>query len=115
MARLAFDLYLYSEDPFLLYESISQDSLTPSDSVSLDSIEDFLLLHGARLSEVEFHAGGRTAVVSERIYDGDVARAAIFVEDETILAELRERVGTYRSVSGKELSKRVNAWLRETR
>ncbi len=108
---LAFDLYLYSEDPFLLYESLGNIS----DAVSMDAIEDFLLLHGARLGEVEFRADGRFAVVSERSYPGAVARGAIFVEDRTTLSELRERVGPYRSVSGKALSGRVNAWLRETR
>lgn len=115
LEQLAFDLYLFSEDPYLLYESLAQDSATPSDAVSLDAIEDFLLLHSARLGEIEFHAGGRVATVAERTYSGDLARAAIFVEDETTLAELRERVGPYRSVSGKALSVRINEWLRETR
>jgi len=112
LSRLAFDLYLYSEDPYLLYESLASDFRIPSDAVAMDAIEDFLKIHGSRLGEVVFRADGRVALIAGSAYNGDVARAAIFVEDGTTLAELREKVGTYGTVSGEALSKRVNEWLR---
>jgi len=112
LEALAFDLTLVSEDFQTLYESLKAEG--DPRVAELDAVDDFLTLHGSRLGEVEFKAGGRVALVAGRRYAGAVARAALFVEDETRLAELRERLGPYRGVGGETLLARVNQWLRDT-
>jgi hypothetical protein len=111
LEALAFDLYLFSEDPHYLYESLRAET---GDLPELDTIEDILTLHAARLGEVEFRAGGGVAVIQDRRYRGIDVKAAVFVEDRETLAELRERAGPYRGVGSAALAAAVNQWLRDT-
>lgn len=109
---LAFDLYLASEDFQFLYESLR--AAEDSDAPELDAVAGCLEAYGARLGEAEFHAGGSVALIGGRRVPGPVARATIFVENESTLAELRERLGPFRGVGAEALLRRINQWLRDT-
>lgn len=110
--RLGFDLYLFSEDPYLFYETVSQDEVG-TESVTLTELSDFFARRGERLEAASFRAAGRSALLDGEVYPGRLARAALAVKDGEGLARLRERLGPFRTVGQSELARRVNRWIRE--
>ncbi|MFA5140823.1 MAG: hypothetical protein WC728_16475 [Elusimicrobiota bacterium] len=113
LARVAFDLFVFSEDPYLFYEAVLASAEPSSERVSLSELEDFLALHGGRLDAVRFVATGRLALAGEGMYPGRVARAALAVRDAEGLSRLREGLGLFRTSGREALTKRVNRWIRE--
>lgn len=114
LERLAFDLYVFSEDPYLFYEAVKRSERFSPEAVELSEVEDFLSLHGDRLDRVSFAALGRVALVEGRPYPGRVGRAALKVRGGEGLSVLREGLGLFRTEAQRELKRKVNAWIRET-
>ncbi|MFH1725228.1 MAG: hypothetical protein ABII00_11495 [Elusimicrobiota bacterium] len=112
LSRIAFDLYLFSEDPYVFYAAAVESPGPPPGAVTFSEVGDFLELHAPRLDRIQFRAGGRYALVEGRPYPGRVARAARVVRDREGLSRLTEGLGLFRTVAQRELSKEVNAWLR---
>lgn len=113
VAGAGFDLYLFSEDPYLFYESCLDSPALSAEAVRLDEVEDFLSLRGGDLDRLSFPAGGRFALAEGRLYPGRVARAAQRVRDGEGLQRLREGLGLFRTAGRDALMKRVNQWVRE--
>ena len=112
LARIAFGLYLFSEDPYAVYAAAVDTAGLGPEAVTLTELKDFLDLHGADAARVQYRADGRLAVVEGRVYPGRVARAAAAVRDREGLARVEERLGPFRGAAQQDLTKRVNAWLR---
>jgi hypothetical protein len=113
LARIAFDLFVFSEDPYLFYEAVLGSAEPSSERVALSELEDFLALHGGRLDAVRFVARGRLALAGDGVYPGRVARAALAVRDAEGLSRLREGLGLFRSTGREALTRRINRWIRE--
>jgi len=112
LARTAFDLYLFSEDPQFFYMKAVETARLSDEAVGFTELEDFLALNGGKLDRVRFQAGGRQALIDGRSYSGALVRAALQVKDREGLERIRERLGPFRTVAQQELRQRVNSWLR---
>lgn len=108
--RLAFDLYLFSEDFGLFYESSVRSGAAPEDAPTYDEASEFLERHEEGLGRLSRPAGG-WAELDGRWYRAGAARVARDLGREG-LRRLSERLGPYRSAGRDALLKKVNAWLR---
>lgn len=113
LARLAQEIYLFSEDPYMFYAGIEEGLEYSSETIRLDEAADFLELHGAGLGRLEWRARGRYCLAGGRLYPGAVARAALALKDREGLLVLRERLGPFMSVGREELRSKANRWIRE--
>jgi hypothetical protein len=113
LAAAGFDLYEFSEDPYLFYETAVEAAGLSPEAVGLDELSDFLKLHGDGLSRLTFAAGGRLVLADGRMYPGRLGRAARRVKDQEGLQRLREGLGLFRTTGQEELLRRVNRWVRE--
>jgi hypothetical protein len=108
---LGYQLYLFSEDPFLFYESVVGSRSNPA-AVSMTELEDFMDKHGAHMERGRLRAVERTALLDGRMYPGRVLQAARVIGDQEGLVRVRERLGPFSSLGQEHLLKKVNAWLR---
>ncbi len=113
LERLGFDLYLFSEDPYLFYAAVAESADLSVDAVTLTELEDFIERHGAHLDRGVFQALGRYALVERRVYPGRILRAARVVRDRDGLARIRERLGPFRGAGREKLLEGVNRWIRK--
>lgn len=111
--RLGYDIYLFSEDPYLFYESVVSSSQLSMEAVTLTELEDIIGRHGDHLGRGVFRALGRYALIESRVYPGRVLRAARIVKDQDGLARIRERLGLFRSSDQAEVLKAINMWIQE--
>lgn len=111
--RLGFDIYLFSEDPYLFYAAVADSAWLSGDAVTLTELEDFIDQHGKHLDRGSYRALERTAIIERRVYPGRVLRAARIVRDRDGIARIRERLGLFGDIGQKELLQKVNRWLRE--
>ena len=109
---LGYQLYLFSEDPYLFYEVVAE-SMPDADAVSMTELEDFIEKHGERLDSGRLRALDRAALMEGRMYPGRLLKAAKSIGDREGLAMMRERLGPFDSVGRDELLKKINAWIRE--
>ncbi|MBI3298960.1 MAG: hypothetical protein HYZ75_12390 [Elusimicrobia bacterium] len=109
LARLAWDLYLFSEDAYLFYREAARSG--DAGAPTFDQAVDFLDRHEIELGRLEWRAGGEYAVLDGRLYPAGPARVAAALGREG-LSRLGERLGDYRGAAREGLLKKVNAWLR---
>lgn len=112
LERLAFDLYLYSEDPGLFFASAVRSGRAPEDAPTFDEAAEFHARHADGLSRVVWHSGG-LAELEGRWYRAGAVRVAKDLGRDG-LRSLAERLGAHRGPGRDALLKRVNAWLRDT-
>lgn len=112
LGRLAYDLYLVSEDPGLFFASAVRSGTAPADAPTYDEALEFLERHEEGLGRLSWPKGG-WAELDGRWYKPGPARVAKELGRDG-LRRLAERLGPYRSVGRDALLKRVNAWLRAT-
>lgn len=110
LGRLAFDVYLYSEDAGLFFASAVRSGSAPADAPTYDEAAEFLERHEAALARLSWPAGG-WAELDGRWYKAGPARAARDLGRDG-LRRLAERLGPYRAAGRTALLKKVNAWLR---
>lgn len=113
--RLAFDLFVFSEDPYAFYGAVADTAELPPGAVTLSEVEDFIERYGDRLDQVRIRGLGRYAIVDGRAYPARVARAAKRVRDRDGLRRLREGLALFHTVAQRELIPQVNKFLRESR
>lgn len=110
MGALAYDLYLFSEDPGLFYASAVRTGAAPPDAPTYDEALEFFERHEAELGRLTWPAGG-WAASEGRLYRSGAARAAKALGRDG-LRRLAERLGPFRAAGREALLKEVNAWLR---
>ncbi|MEE8424632.1 MAG: hypothetical protein V3S11_02325 [Elusimicrobiota bacterium] len=115
LERLAFDLYVFSEDPYAFYGSVADTAGLPPEAVTLSEVEDFVERYGDRFDQIRIRGLGRYAIVEGRSYPARVARAAKRVRDRDGLRRLREGLALFQTVAQQELIRKVNGFLRESR
>ncbi|TBR22645.1 hypothetical protein EPO15_07640 [bacterium] len=108
--RLAYDLYLYSEDPGLFFASAVRSGTAVPEAPTYDEALEFLERHEEGLGRVSWPAGG-WAELDGRWYKAGPARVAKDLGRDG-LRRLAERLGPYRAAGRTALLKKVNAWLR---
>ncbi|MFA6092229.1 MAG: hypothetical protein WCU88_01590 [Elusimicrobiota bacterium] len=115
LAAAALELYLFSEDPYLLYSTLEHSLRWSSETVHLTDLEDFLSNHAGRLQDMSWKAEGRVCLAQGRPYPGALCRAARVVADREGLSRVQEGIGPYDSILQDRLRVKVNRWIREGR
>lgn len=108
LARLARDIYLFSEDPYLFYREAAERA---SGAPTFDETAEFLERHEPRLGRLELRGEGAYAVIEGRLFPAGPARAAAALGRDG-LRRAAERLGDFRGAPREALLKKVNAWLR---
>ena len=110
LERLAYDLYLTSEDAGLFFASAVRSGTAPDDAATYDEALEFFERHEEGLGRLSWPQGG-WAELDGRWYKAGPARVAKELGRDG-LRRLAERLGPYRSAGREALLKKVNAWLR---
>lgn len=108
--RLAYDLYLVSEDAGLFFASAVGSGTAPADAPTYDEAAEFLERHEEGLGRLSWPKGG-WAELDGRWYKPGPARVAKDLGRDG-MRRLAERLGPYRAAGRDALLKKVNAWLR---
>lgn len=111
--RLAWDLYIFSEDPYLFYREAVRTGTAPAGAPTFDETAAFLDLHEAALGRLEWRGEEVYAVLDGKLYPAGPARAAVLLGRDG-LRRLDERLGAFRGAAREALLRKVNAWLRAT-
>lgn len=109
--RLAWDIYLFSEDPYLFYREAVRAGTAPPGAPTFDETAEFLDRHEAELGRLQWRGDEAYAVLDGRFYPAGPARAAALLGRDG-LRRLSERLGDFRGSARETLLKTVNAWLR---
>ncbi|MDE2290673.1 MAG: hypothetical protein KGL53_01215 [Elusimicrobia bacterium] len=109
LERLGFDLYLFSEDPYLFYRLAAAD--LPDSVPTYDEAVDFLDHHEDALARARTLGGGAYVLIDGRMFRSGPERVAKALGRDG-LRRLAERLGDFRGAPREELLRKVNAWLR---
>jgi hypothetical protein len=115
LARVAYDIYVFSEDPYAFYLAVRQSTRFAEETVGLTELSEFVERYAGTLARVQYRAGGAFAVVGDAVYPGRIARAAAQIKTRDGLDRLREGLGPFRSAGTEDLLPRVNKFIREAR